>query len=108
MNPIINLNRDKIAQICQKHYIKKLYVFGSAATKDFTENSDVDFLYEIDIENFKDWDKGEYDYTTNLLSFEASLEDLLKRKIDLVPGIAIQNKYFKASVDASKELIYAA
>jgi predicted nucleotidyltransferase len=75
---------------------------------DFNNDSDIDFLYTIDIENFPGWDKGQYDYTDNILSFENGLKKLLKRKIDLIPDLPIQNKYFKASVDATKKLIYAA
>ena len=85
-----------------------LYVFGSVVTSNFSENSDIDFLYKIDIDNFPGWDTGEYDYTDNLLSFEKELSNLLGRKIDLVPDIHIPNKYFRMSIDKSKQMIYAA
>ena len=39
-----------------KHKLKSLYVFGSAIDDTyFNERSDVDFLYEFDLENYLDW-----------------------------------------------------
>ena len=108
MQPIIQNNKEKIIELCKKHYVKTLYVFGSAATGNFSENSDIDFLYKIDIDNFPGWDNGTYDYTDNLLSLEKELTHLFNRKIDLVPDIIIPNKYFRMSIDKSKQMIYAA
>ena len=108
MQPIIQNNKEKIALLCQKHHVKILYVFGSVVTSNFSENSDIDFLYKIDIDNFPGWDSGDYDYTDNLLSLEKELTNLLGRKIDLVPDIHIPNKYFRMSIDKSKQMIYAA
>ncbi len=98
----------EIKSICSGHHIKTLYVFGSILNENFNLNSDIDFLYEIDIDNFDQWDTGKYDYIDNLLSFEQELKTLLKRDVDLVPDIVIQNKYLKQEIDKSKIQIYAA
>ena len=38
-----------MANLCKKHKVKKLYLFGSATSENFTENSDIDFaLNEIE------------------------------------------------------------
>jgi uncharacterized protein len=108
MHSIIENNKKGITELCKKHCIKTLYVFGSVVNNYFANDSDIDFLYTIDLENFPEWDKGDYDYTDNILSFENDLNQLLQRKVDLVPDLPIKNKYFKASVDATKKLIYAA
>ena len=76
-----------------------MFVFGSVLTKDFNENSDVDFLVkfgEIDL----------YDYFENLLNLKESLENILHRKIDILEVQAVKNPYLKKSIDNSKLLIY--
>ena len=108
MNSILENNKLAIIQLCKQHYIKRLYAFGSVVQNTFTNASDIDLLYEVDIENFKDWATGKYDYTDNLLSFEKALYDLLGRKIDLIPNVIINNKYLKQTIENTKQEIYAA
>jgi len=40
------LNKDKIADICRRHHIRKLCLFGSVLRDDFRPESDVDVLVE--------------------------------------------------------------
>ena len=108
MNDIIEKKKHDIIEICKKHYVKSLYLFGSATGTGFNEKSDIDFLYEIDTDSFKEWDKGNYDYADNLFSLENSLAKILNRKIDLVPDMLITNRYLKKTIDNSKQLVYAA
>jgi predicted nucleotidyltransferase len=108
MHPLLEKNKQAIYDICQKHFIKCLYVFGSITGERFSNDSDVDFLYRVDIDRFKDWATGSYDYTDNLLSFETALKNLLEREVDLVPDISIQNRFLKQAIEESKQLIYAA
>jgi predicted nucleotidyltransferase len=109
MQTLIEKNKDKIIDLCKKHYVKELFVFGSVVTEKFNNESDVDFLYLIDTEKFKDWATGNYDYTDNLLSLENQLRLLLQRNVDLVPkDILMHNKYMKKSIEQTKSLIYAA
>ncbi len=106
MNKLILDNIEPIKSVCAKHFIKSLYVFGSASTNKMNECSDVDFLYEIDIENFKGWDNGEYDYVMNLMDIQVELQNILGRKVDLIKNGHFKNKYFKASIEKSKTIIY--
>ncbi len=108
MNLIIEKNKEQIAILCKKHFVKELYVFGSVTGNDFNEKSDIDFLYKTDIAPFEDGDKNEYDYVDNLLQFETLLKMLLNRNIDLIPAIPIRNGYLKQSIEQSKQLLYAA
>jgi predicted nucleotidyltransferase len=48
MNPKITLDREKIAQFCQRHHIQRLSVFGSALRDDFGPDSDIDVLVEFE------------------------------------------------------------
>ena len=42
------LSRDKLAEFCRRHYIRKLALFGSVLREDFRPESDVDVLVEFD------------------------------------------------------------
>ncbi len=107
MIPLIQNNIPAIQALCKKHFVKALYLFGSAVNeKVFNEKSDVDFLYEIDTNNFNTWNAGNYDYIDNLNDLEMNLNRLLRRKIDLVPYNNIHNRYFKESVDCNRQLVY--
>jgi uncharacterized protein len=109
MNSIIEQNKEQIIELCKKHHVKELSVFGSVVTDKFNEDSDVDFLYSIDLDGFKDWATGKYDYTDNLLSLESALLQLLKRPVDLIPmEVQMQNKYMKRSIERTKQIVYAA
>jgi len=96
---IIEKNIDKLINLCKKYKVTKLYVFGSVITGKFTKESDIDLLVtfdDIDIHNYAD----------NYFDLKFSLEDLFKRKIDLLEEKAIKNPFFKKSINNSKELIY--
>lgn len=88
-----------INALCKKHRVKSLFVFGSVLTDDFTKLSDIDLVV-----SFKDIDI--LDYADNYFDFKFSLEELLKRNIDLLEEQAIRNPYLKKSIDTSKMLIY--
>ena len=109
MNSLFEANKEKIIAICKTHFVKELATFGSINTDKFNSESDIDFLYIIDIEKFNNWATGSYDYTDNLLSLESKLNKLFDRKIDLVPANTIdKNKYMRLSVEQSKKVVYAA
>ena len=82
MNKVIENNRTEIIELCKKHHVKKLFAFGSVMRDDFTNKSDIDFLYEFDTTgiDFDKLDLAEYDYVDNFFSFKESLENLLQRK----------------------------
>jgi uncharacterized protein len=47
VSPHISIDRETLAEFCQKCYIKRLSIFGSALRDDFRPNSDVDVLVEF-------------------------------------------------------------
>lgn len=102
MIPLLHQNHDHLKQLCQKHHVRRLEVFGSAADGSFQPSaSDLDFLVD-----YLPLSNGEYvDAYFGLLS---DLEDLFQRKIDLVADRAIRNPYFRKGVDQSRQVIYAA
>ncbi|MCX6704577.1 MAG: nucleotidyltransferase domain-containing protein [Candidatus Woesebacteria bacterium] len=50
MVKLIDEHREELIDLCRKYYVKKLEVFGSAATGEFGQSSDIDFLVEFDSE----------------------------------------------------------
>ena len=47
----VKLPKQKIADFCRRHHIRKLAVFGSALRKDFRPDSDLDVLVEFEPEH---------------------------------------------------------
>ena len=91
--------KEEIGRLCKSFKVKTLYAFGSVLTKNFNSESDIDLLV-----NFADI-KLE-DYADNYFDFKFSLEDILKRPIDLLEEKAIKNPYLKESVNQQRQLIY--
>lgn len=100
---LIELNLDKIIELCKKYRVKTLSVFGSILTDRFNENSDVDLL--VKFEPF-DPDSLEFDYVTNYFDLRDSLESLFGRKVDLIEDGDQLNPLFRKLVYAKKRLIY--
>ena len=46
---IIQSNRDKVIELCQKYKVLRLFVFGSASNGNFNPNeSDIDLIAELE------------------------------------------------------------
>jgi predicted nucleotidyltransferase len=96
---IIDQNIEIIRDLCSKHKVSRLFVFGSVLTKKFKKNSDIDLLVD-----FRDVDL--YHYADNYFDLKDALENIFKRDVDLLEDKAIKNPYLRQSIDASKQLIY--
>ena len=99
---IITKNMNLIHILCEKHKVKELYVFGSAVSNRFTEESDVDLIVK-----FKTHVPVE-EYADLYFDLAENFESLFKRKVDLMTDKTIGNKFLKQSIDESKQVIYAA
>lgn len=103
MHPSIAKHTNEIIALCKKYGVLKLEVFGSAARGvDFDEErSDVDLIARFD--------KAETKLTlSNFFDFADELEKLFDRKVDLSEDVPIKNPYLRQSINASRELLYAA
>lgn len=98
---LIELNLQRIIDLCKKYRVKSLAVFGSILTDKFNDNSDVDLLVNFDTTDHEMWD-----YVSNYFDFQEALEKLLDRKVDLVVEKGLKNKYFISNVNRTKQLIY--
>lgn len=72
---LLQEKRSKILEIAAKHGAFNVRIFGSVARNEETENSDIDFLIDYDLNKITPWFPG------GLL---IDLQDLLGCKIDIV------------------------
>jgi len=99
----IDIPREKIAEFCRKHRVRKLSLFGSALREDFRPDSDVDLLVSF----AEDARYSLFD----LAALEEELSSILGRKVDLVEREAIEqseNYIRRRHILQSEEPVYVA
>lgn len=103
MHPLIRKHDAAIAEACRHYHVRRLEVFGSAARViDFdAARSDADFLVEF-------LPTPEGPSLKDFFDLQADLSRILGRSVDLVEASAVRNPYFRASIDQSRETVYAA
>jgi uncharacterized protein len=99
---LIELHRPRIDELCRRHHVKRLELFGSAARGGFQPGkSDLDFLVEfVSYESpsiADDW-----------FELQESLEQLLGAKVDLTSARSAKNPYFLEMVSRDRITLYAA
>jgi hypothetical protein len=99
MNPL-QLYSNQINDLCLKHSVGELAVFGSVLTDNFNESSDIDFVVDFSLVERKK-------YAENYFNLKQSLEELFKRKIDLLEKSALKNPFFLEVLQNTKKIIYA-
>lgn len=99
MKPRIDVPRERVAEFCRRHRVRRLALFGSVLRDDFRDDSDVDVLVEFD----PDARVGLF----SLVQMEQELTELLGRTVDLrTPGEL--SRYFRDEVRTGAEILYAA
>ena len=100
MNALIEQQRDAIRALCQRYGVRRLDLFGSAATGAFNAaTSDLDFVATFA-------DTRSPGYADRYLGFAEALETLFGRPVDVITERSIRNPYFRQSVEASRQPIY--
>lgn len=102
MHPVIEQHREEVEALCRRYRVRRLEVFGSAATGEFQpERSDLDFLVEF-----------EPDQAMNIADqYFGLLEDLksvFRRDVDLLTARSLRNPYFAEAVRKTKAAVYGA
>lgn len=98
---IIEINIHKIAEICKRFQVRKLWVFGSILTPSFNEESDVDLCVDFDWDNIPLLESA-----NNFFSFQEAIASLLGRNIDTTDDSAVRNPYFREELNETRRLIY--
>ncbi|HEY5878418.1 MAG TPA: nucleotidyltransferase domain-containing protein [Nakamurella sp.] len=94
-------DREAIADLCRRHGVRRLAIFGSATTDRFDpERSDVDFLLE-----FREDAHASF---RTYYALKVALEELLGRSVDLVMTEALRSPSFARTVEQTRQELYAA
>ncbi|MCL4368130.1 MAG: nucleotidyltransferase domain-containing protein [Actinobacteria bacterium] len=101
MVELLESRREVIIDMCVRHGVASLYVFGSALGDEFRPgHSDVDLLVEFEsLESYALVD-AYFDLLDELRS--------LLGKVDLVMVGAVKNPYIARAIEREKQLLYAA
>jgi uncharacterized protein len=96
---LIELNKDKLNELCEMHKVKELYLFGSVLTNKFSDTSDIDMLIQFNQVEL-------LEYFDNYMDLKEKLEQLFLRPVDLVENQAIRNPVFRKVIEREKQLVY--
>ncbi len=100
MIAVLTRHLDEVAAICERYGVRRLELFGSAATGSFDPvTSDLDLVVDL----------GEYepDIATRYIELAFALEALFDRPVDLVTVRSLRSPSIVAEVNATKQLVYA-
>ncbi len=102
MSPVIQDNLVALAEVCGRRCVRRLALFGSAATEDFDPTaSDLDFVVEFA-------HLSPADHAANYFGLLEDLEKLFGVAVDLVELAPIRNPYFLKVVQETQVPLYAA
>ena len=102
MIPAIEERADELRRICLHYGVRRLDLFGSAATGPYDpEESDLDFLVEFQPAALDA-------YADAYFGLLEALGRLFGRPVDLVVESAIKNPYFLQSVEQTRTPVYEA
>jgi predicted nucleotidyltransferase len=94
--------KSKVAEICRRHNVRRLDLFGSAVGPHFDpQTSDLDFLVEFGL-----FSRGEY--SEHYFALIEDLKALFGRPVDVVVSRAVRNPYLLESINRTREALYAA
>lgn len=96
MNVIVQKYLPQIKQLMQRYGVQRAYAFGSAVKNTMKEDSDVDFI--ISFPEDMDYET----YGNNYFALLYSLQDLLKKDVDLVTEKTLKNPYLLQSINQHK------
>jgi uncharacterized protein len=97
---LIDQHLEAIRALCRRHGVRRLDLFGSAATGAFDPaTSDLDFVATFA-------DTNAPDYAERFLDFAEALEALFGRQVDVVIDRSIRDPHFRRAVDATRQPVY--
>lgn len=98
MLPTIIVERQpQIDELCRRYHVRRLELFGSAATGDWDPaSSDLDFLVEFEPEH--PW--------VEQRALERAFAELFARDVDLIREREFENPYFRQSIEESRTYLW--
>ena len=98
---MIDIERFKpeIERICRGLPVRRLGLFGSALSADFSQDSDVDVLVVFD-------SGDDIDLFDKYFELKELLEEMFERDVDLVVDRDFKNTVLRESIDRTRTIIY--
>ncbi|MEI8087168.1 MAG: nucleotidyltransferase domain-containing protein [Paludibacter sp.] len=96
---LVEINSERLTELCEQYNVKELYIFGSILTDKFNDLSDIDMLIQfsqIDV----------LEYFDNYMDLKEALENLFQRDVDLIENQAIRNPIFRQVIEREKKIVY--
>lgn len=102
MHAIVQEKAGEFVEICKKREVRRLALFGSAATDSFDPaSSDLDFLVEFQ-------PVSPVQHADRYFGLQEDLERLFGLPVELVEPGPIRNPYFRQAIEKTQILVYAA
>lgn len=98
---MIDIERFKpeVERVCKRLPVRRLGLFGSALSQNFSQDSDVDVLVIFD--------SGEdIDLFDKYFELKEQLEEVFQRDVDLVVDKKFKNPVLRESIDRTRVVIY--
>jgi uncharacterized protein len=95
---VIQKSKAKIIEICRKHQIRELSLFGSQIRGDFTDDSDFDFLVDF-------LPDAERDFIV-FGRIQNELEEIVNSRVDLVPKNGLK-ELIRPQVLSEAEIVFS-
>jgi predicted nucleotidyltransferase len=92
---MVQINHARLAELCKKHDVRVLKLFGSAARGEDRPDSDIDLIVEFE------GTKSLFD----LIGLELELQEFLGREVDLLTERSI-SPYLRDRILSSASVIY--
>jgi predicted nucleotidyltransferase len=93
----LNLKSDQVKNICRRHHVQSLSLFGSMAKGEETPESDVDLLVTF----------SQPVTLLQMVAFERELSEALGVKVDVVTEGSL-SPYLRKQILKERQLVYAA
>ena len=96
---LINKDRQGFLDLCIRNHVAYIYAFGSSVGGNFSPESDVDLLLDVDV-------KEDLEAGRALWDVWDGLEVFFQRRVDLLTEESLRNPYLIAEIDRTKVKIY--
>jgi predicted nucleotidyltransferase len=101
MISLVTQKKNEVSALCKQFKVRRLDLFGSAATENFSGASDLDFVVSFT-------DEEPREYARCYFSLANALEKLFQRRVDLVTERSIRNPYFREEIEQTRQPVYGA
>jgi uncharacterized protein len=102
MHATIREKQAELANLCRQYRVKRLSLFGSAASGEFRQSSS-DFDFTVEFEPL-----APEEHAHAYFGLLRALTDMLGAPVDLVEVAAIENPYYRREIEATQQPLYGA